>query len=94
MEQTNKDKLKFKIARGINALSDETIEYRKEAIIELFRVFDATNLIDEERASGILRNNEPIQRMFISSFTWCKDTEIKKENYWNELHNKLISNHI
>lgn len=94
MEQTNKNKLKFKIARGINALSNETLEYRKEAIIELFRVFDTTDLIDEEKSTSILRSNVTVERMFISSFIWNKDTNAKAENYWNGLHSKLVFNHL
>jgi len=87
MEQTNKDKLKFKIARGINALSNETLEYRKEAIIELFRVFDTNTKIDEARYKKLLEDYDTLRSPLSGLLHWSMD--LKGHEYWHTLHNKL-----
>jgi DNA-directed RNA polymerase alpha subunit len=95
MEQTNKDKLKFKIARGINALSNESLEYRKEAIIELFRVFEELTEIIEEKATIIITSsfNHTPDSYLMSTFRWSSD-KIKQRQYWNNLYEKLSSNNL
>ena len=92
MEQTNKDKLKFKIARGILSLINEPLSYRKEAIIELFRVFDTDPVINEERAVEVLSSCVSVHGYLMKSFSWNRNESIN--GYWATLHDKLTRSHI
>ena len=91
MKQTNKDKLKFKIARGILLLTQEPLSYRKKAIIELFRIFDNTHLITEEGAKKNLSTRTYVHEHLSSAFIWLKD----EKNYnWLDLKKKLFYNNL